>query len=1023
MGGSMAIHYNAFISYRHHPEDIKVAEEIQHRLERYRIPGALRKKGKKINRIFRDKEELPITSNISDDISLALENSDFLIVICSVHTCESVWVRREIEAFLKTHDRNRVLTVLVNGEPGDTIPDILLNEERIDPKTGAKELLPIEPLSCDWRVNRRKARREELPRLAAALLGCGYDELRQRERQYRTRRLITGISIALLASICLLSYFIYTSIQIQEANDRLTDANIQIRQNLEEAQMNQSRYLASSSRQQLEDGDRLLAIRLALEGLPKQEGDRPYVAEAELALSKAIGVYHADDEIQTVGAITCEDVVTQFQATDDREWMYTIDRRNVLTVWEMSTSRPHSSVRMDVGIEKMVVTAQGNALILNNEDSLYCYDKECKLLWQTEMCVDLAFSEDHKTLLMRSWDNSLQFLDPDTGEQVRKPIEVYLQPEDKEKWYYSFCQNEYDLTKPILLAYTDHDETRLIAINGEVVSPVAQLGEDEELINTAVMPDGSYIAAVRLPDGLFNGRFLNMYTRGAGRVRLYCYAADGTDALWQAELNTYSYTELSTIMAIPDRAWLFAQIDSVCVVLDREDGTVVHSCELGAAPVFVKAEAEKATIMQEDGSYGIYSYENNQFNYMRAFKENIAAGFIGKGAYINQIYSNQILMYKSISDENRQLVEGNCKYSWREKAQWGTLVALRDYSGIYLFDMKQQKLMWYAEQQETDSFCLLGFSKNGETVWISNGDALTAFDTATGSRQDHAPEQYLEEGMLSVEMDHGALMSEDAIYFMAKDPMGQYYLMRFEISEENLSYNAVEYHQAPVTTEMLLLAGGEHTAVTFEKEANILYLVDLQTGELQILSEDVSQQPVVQYVGENGCFVLCVEGNVLLYDTTGSRLFSAETGDAKGVSCCLTEKELLVLLDSGVIQRYDPDGEKLNEIQTERYDSFSNRVSIDFEPDMVTWQWIDEDTLFVNMITAGNLIECNQWARIAFVPNCIAYLPQLDQFLTTGNNSLGVYNRYGLRNLQEMAEQILGSYTLTEEQRAGYGIS
>ena len=246
----MDIHYNAFISYRHHPEDIKVAEQIHKSLEHYKVPKALKKKKDTKMRLFRDKEELPITSNLTDDITRALRNSDFLIVICSTHTKESLWVQREIETFLQTHDHSRVLTVLVNGEPYETIPEILCSEERIDPVTGEKSLLPIEPLSCDWRVGKRKAYREELPRLAAALLGCGYDELRQRERQYRTRRLVTIFSVALVAVLSLMSYVIYNSIQIQkandqlgiannqleQANDQLTDANIEIRKNLEEWQ-------------------------------------------------------------------------------------------------------------------------------------------------------------------------------------------------------------------------------------------------------------------------------------------------------------------------------------------------------------------------------------------------------------------------------------------------------------------------------------------------------------------------------------------------------------------------------------------------------------------------------------------------------------------------------------------------------------------------------------------------------------------------------------------------------------------
>ena len=78
----MDIHYNAFISYRHHPDDIRVAMEIHRGLERFKIPKAIRKKSTPLH-LFRDKEELPITSHLTEDITRALENSEFLIVICS----------------------------------------------------------------------------------------------------------------------------------------------------------------------------------------------------------------------------------------------------------------------------------------------------------------------------------------------------------------------------------------------------------------------------------------------------------------------------------------------------------------------------------------------------------------------------------------------------------------------------------------------------------------------------------------------------------------------------------------------------------------------------------------------------------------------------------------------------------------------------------------------------------------------------------------------------------------------------
>ena len=54
--------YNAFISYRHTEPDMYIAKKVHKGLETLKIPrGITKKTGKKrIERVFRDPEELPI---------------------------------------------------------------------------------------------------------------------------------------------------------------------------------------------------------------------------------------------------------------------------------------------------------------------------------------------------------------------------------------------------------------------------------------------------------------------------------------------------------------------------------------------------------------------------------------------------------------------------------------------------------------------------------------------------------------------------------------------------------------------------------------------------------------------------------------------------------------------------------------------------------------------------------------------------------------------------------------------------
>ncbi len=103
------VRYDAFISYRHCELDSFVSENLHKKLETFKLPksvlGKVDPNKTKIERIFRDEAELPLANNLSDPISDALANSEFLIVICTPRLPESQWCQKEIETFVKLHDR------------------------------------------------------------------------------------------------------------------------------------------------------------------------------------------------------------------------------------------------------------------------------------------------------------------------------------------------------------------------------------------------------------------------------------------------------------------------------------------------------------------------------------------------------------------------------------------------------------------------------------------------------------------------------------------------------------------------------------------------------------------------------------------------------------------------------------------------------------------------------------------------------------------------------------------------------
>ena len=86
--------YDAFISYRHCDPDKYVAELLHKQMEAFRLPGRMVDKCRertRIERVFRDRDELPLANNLEDPIKQALSDSEYLIVICSPRLKESLW--------------------------------------------------------------------------------------------------------------------------------------------------------------------------------------------------------------------------------------------------------------------------------------------------------------------------------------------------------------------------------------------------------------------------------------------------------------------------------------------------------------------------------------------------------------------------------------------------------------------------------------------------------------------------------------------------------------------------------------------------------------------------------------------------------------------------------------------------------------------------------------------------------------------------------------------------------------------
>src|SRR5262245_48302676 len=166
------------MSYSH--RDTGWAKWLHRALEGYRIGKDLIGREtpagpvpKTLRPIFRDREDFSAGQSLSTQTLAALEASQFLIVICSPNASQSLYVNEEIRRFKALGRAERIIPVIVDGDPGDPSRDCFPEALRLklgpdgDP-TGERE----EPIAADARPQ-GDGKEIAKQKVVAGLLGIG----------------------------------------------------------------------------------------------------------------------------------------------------------------------------------------------------------------------------------------------------------------------------------------------------------------------------------------------------------------------------------------------------------------------------------------------------------------------------------------------------------------------------------------------------------------------------------------------------------------------------------------------------------------------------------------------------------------------------------------------------------------------------------------------------------------------------------------------------------------------------------
>jgi WD40 repeat protein len=277
--------YKAFISYSR--VDSKVAESIHTALDRYSVPrqvagtpGVHGIVPPKLHPIFMDRTDLAVGGTVANRLKDALEGSEALVVLCSPAAIESLWVDREIAAFIELGRSDRIFPVIVPGVPDtDDVEAAYFPASLRGRGILAADLrdlrLPNGKIVGDGRDGGRM-------KLIAGLLGVDLDQLRRRELQRAQAAAVRNGAFALGAIILFALAAIGGVAAFSAAITAEDRANA--------AQIAESSFISDRALERLSSGYGAAALADARRALPQSfdTPDRPFLLNSQDALRAAL---------------------------------------------------------------------------------------------------------------------------------------------------------------------------------------------------------------------------------------------------------------------------------------------------------------------------------------------------------------------------------------------------------------------------------------------------------------------------------------------------------------------------------------------------------------------------------------------------------------------------------------------------------------------------------------------------------------------------------------------------------------
>lgn len=726
--------YDAFISYRHAELDQFVAENLHKLLETFKVPriaadSIKKQKKSKISRVFRDRDELPLSSNLSDNIQSALEASEYLIVICSPRTPESLWVQKEIKTFISLHGRNKVLAVLIEGEPDQAFPKELCFEtveQVLEDGTKVMVEQEVEPLAADVRGKNKKEvyknLKKELLRLAAPLLGCSYDDLKQRHRERKIKRMMAASLAAAAVFFVFGSISAAMALQIHKQSEVIQEQSEEIEAQYQEVLKRQAYTLVDTSTELLEEGNRIAAILVAKEALTEM----PYTEQAQYALTEAVRVYENGSIIMPIQLLKMSTNLDFFEVSLEGNRILTMDITGKITVWEalegtevctiLSGARYGVPDENEVGFidEKHIFFPKDKDVIIYNIEE---QKEEYSLPFEAgyiavvnEQTRQIAIGDGKKISLINLENYT---------------VAMEYTPEEEWNWMRQLVFNESgtllacsveELNSPVNAMVLDTQ-------TGECVSEMAV--SDRETGDLLFVDEEHLVFAWK-----------NDYREEIPNTIVECREARTGTVDWNVQIDNKWVTEFVLLGNKKALACCsYGEVRALDVESGEEiikanfDSSIAGCVPLGEQNIFLVLRDGKAIYVSEDLKG---SYDNS--NIFMTNSDNMAEFKKGTGFYATRPYgSNAVTVYQATMGSGAEGIAEfintihSAVYDKKEETYLVHIYGSTDYGNAYLVDAKtNEKLAGFEMDTRIEEVFFIG--ENEEQIGIFTADALYFYD-------------------------------------------------------------------------------------------------------------------------------------------------------------------------------------------------------------------------------------------------------------------------------------------------------